>query len=111
MGKLMTSYGMASMEEVNRLDGTVRTPSCTISQPYRPAKLFRVAEDEDGSIDAKPFPQQSKQVNSSKYVNMGRELQKKKNRSSINKIKNKVKTKSAKKRVNPLGNAIIAANW
>jgi nucleolar protein 16 len=38
---------------------------------------------------------------------MGRELQKKKNRSSIPKIKLKPKSK----RVNPLGNAIIAANW
>lgn len=42
---------------------------------------------------------------------MGRELQKKKNRSSIPKIKIKNKSKSVKKRVNPLGNAIIAANW
>lgn len=42
---------------------------------------------------------------------MGRELQKKKNRSSIPKIKIKQKSKSAKKRINPLGNAIIAANW
>ncbi|KFX99385.1 hypothetical protein V490_01822 [Pseudogymnoascus sp. VKM F-3557] len=38
---------------------------------------------------------------------MGRELQKKKNRSSIPKVKHKPKSK----RVNPLGNAIIAANW
>ncbi|KAK2628569.1 hypothetical protein QTJ16_001672 [Diplocarpon rosae] len=38
---------------------------------------------------------------------MGRELQKKKKRSSISKIKMKPKSK----RVNPLGNAIIAANW
>lgn len=38
---------------------------------------------------------------------MGRELQKKKKRSSIPKIKMKPKSK----RVNPLGNAIIAANW
>ncbi|KAL3417540.1 ribosome biogenesis protein Nop16 [Phlyctema vagabunda] len=38
---------------------------------------------------------------------MGRELQKKKNRSSISKIKMKPKSK----RVNPLGNPIIAANW
>ncbi|KFY26439.1 hypothetical protein V493_04080 [Pseudogymnoascus sp. VKM F-4281 (FW-2241)] len=38
---------------------------------------------------------------------MGRELQKKKNRSSISKVKHKPKSK----RVNPLGNAIIAANW
>ncbi|KAL2067938.1 hypothetical protein VTL71DRAFT_16036 [Oculimacula yallundae] len=38
---------------------------------------------------------------------MGRELQKKKKRSSIAKIKMKPKSK----RVNPLGNAIIAANW
>jgi len=39
---------------------------------------------------------------------MGRELQKKKNRSSIPKIKLKPKSK---KRANPLGNPIIAANW
>ncbi|TVY20221.1 Nucleolar protein 16 [Lachnellula arida] len=38
---------------------------------------------------------------------MGRELQKKKKRSSIPKIKLKPKSK----RVNPLGNPIIAANW
>ncbi|KUJ19908.1 60S ribosomal subunit biogenesis protein-like protein Nop16 [Mollisia scopiformis] len=38
---------------------------------------------------------------------MGRELQKKKNRSSISKVKLKPKSK----KVNPLGNAIIAANW
>ncbi|KAI6714266.1 hypothetical protein JHW43_003213 [Diplocarpon mali] len=38
---------------------------------------------------------------------MGRELQKKKKRSSIAKIKMKPKSK----RVNPLGNPIIAANW
>lgn len=38
---------------------------------------------------------------------MGRELQKKKKRSSIPKIKLKPKSK----KVNPLGNAIIAANW
>jgi len=38
---------------------------------------------------------------------MGRELQKKKKRSSIAKIKMKPKSK----RVNPLGNRIIAANW
>ncbi|CAD6440140.1 532a4f0a-1109-4624-a15c-f97d2112c595 [Sclerotinia trifoliorum] len=38
---------------------------------------------------------------------MGRELQKKKNRSGNSKIKLKPKSK----RVNPLGNAIIAANW
>lgn len=38
---------------------------------------------------------------------MGRELQKKKKRSSIPKIKHKPKSK----RINPLGNAIIAANW
>ncbi|TEY45984.1 hypothetical protein BOTCAL_0324g00030 [Botryotinia calthae] len=38
---------------------------------------------------------------------MGRELQKKKNRSGNNKIKHKPKSK----RINPLGNAIIAANW
>ncbi|EHK98347.1 hypothetical protein GLAREA_12888 [Glarea lozoyensis ATCC 20868] len=38
---------------------------------------------------------------------MGRELQKKKRRSSIAKIKMKPKSK----RVNPLGNPIIAANW
>lgn len=39
---------------------------------------------------------------------MGRELQKKKNRSSIPKIKLKPKSK---KHANPLGNPIIAANW
>ncbi|RDW73490.1 hypothetical protein BP6252_07397 [Coleophoma cylindrospora] len=38
---------------------------------------------------------------------MGRELQKKKNRSSIAKVRMKPKSK----RVNPLGNPIIAANW
>ncbi|KAH7393279.1 60S ribosomal subunit biogenesis protein-like protein Nop16 [Cadophora sp. MPI-SDFR-AT-0126] len=38
---------------------------------------------------------------------MGRELQKKKKRSSIPKVRMKPKSK----RVNPLGNAIIAANW
>jgi len=38
---------------------------------------------------------------------MGRELQKKKLRSSIPKIKMKQKSK----KVNPRGNAIIAANW
>ncbi|KAM3067302.1 Nucleolar protein 16 [Clarireedia jacksonii] len=38
---------------------------------------------------------------------MGRELQKKKKRSSIPKVKQKPKSK----RINPLGNAIIAANW
>lgn len=38
---------------------------------------------------------------------MGRELQKKKNRSSIPKVKLKPKSK----RVNPLGNSIIAKNW
>jgi len=38
---------------------------------------------------------------------MGRELQKKKNRSSLNKVKQKPKSK----RVNVLGNPIIAANW
>jgi nucleolar protein 16 len=39
---------------------------------------------------------------------MGRELQKKKNRSSIAKVKSKTKSK---KLVNPRGNAIVAANW
>lgn len=38
---------------------------------------------------------------------MGRELQKKKKRSSIAKVRMKPKSK----KVNPLGNAIIAANW
>jgi nucleolar protein 16 len=38
---------------------------------------------------------------------MGRELQKKKKRSSTNKVRMKPKSK----KVNPLGNAIIAANW
>jgi len=38
---------------------------------------------------------------------MGRELQKKKNRSSINKVKLKPKSK----KVNPLGNPLVAANW
>ncbi|KAH8821814.1 putative nucleolar protein 16 [Xylogone sp. PMI_703] len=38
---------------------------------------------------------------------MGRELQKKKNRSSLAKVRHKPKSK----RVNPLGNPIIAANW
>jgi len=38
---------------------------------------------------------------------MGRELQKKKNRSSNPKVKQKPKSK----RINPLGNPIIAANW
>jgi hypothetical protein len=44
----------------------------------------------------------------SQTVIMGRELQKKKNRSSIPKIKLRPKSK---KRSNPLGNPIIAANW
>ena len=48
-----------------------------------------------------PFPSQ----NDSSI--MGRELQKKKKRSSIPKVR--MKTKS--KKVNPLGNPIIAANW
>lgn len=38
---------------------------------------------------------------------MGRELQKKKNRSSINKVKLKAKSK----KTNLLGNAVVAANW
>jgi nucleolar protein 16 len=38
---------------------------------------------------------------------MGRELQKKKNRSSIAKVKHKPKPK----RINVHGNPIIAANW
>ena len=38
---------------------------------------------------------------------MGRELQKKKKRSSTNKVRMKPKSK----KINPLGNAIIAANW
>ena len=38
---------------------------------------------------------------------MGRELQKKKNRSSIPKVRQKPKSK----RVNPLGNPVIAKNW
>jgi hypothetical protein len=38
---------------------------------------------------------------------MGRELQKKKKRSSIPKVRQKPKSK----KVNPLGNPIIAANW
>jgi hypothetical protein len=42
-----------------------------------------------------------------KAIIMGRELQKKKKRSSIPKVRMKPKSK----RVNPLGNAIIAANW
>jgi hypothetical protein len=42
-----------------------------------------------------------------KVIIMGRELQKKKKRSSIPKVRMKPKSK----RVNPLGNAIIAANW
>jgi hypothetical protein len=39
---------------------------------------------------------------------MGRELQKAKNRSSISKVKQKPKSK---RRLNPKGNAIVAANW
>jgi hypothetical protein len=39
---------------------------------------------------------------------MGRELQKKKNRSSIPKVKQKPKSK---RHLNPKGNPIIAANW
>ena len=39
---------------------------------------------------------------------MGRELQKKKNRSSTAKVRQKPKSKKV---VNPRGNAIIAANW
>ncbi|KAL9108503.1 MAG: hypothetical protein Q9227_006718 [Pyrenula ochraceoflavens] len=44
---------------------------------------------------------------------MGRERQKRKNRSSISKVKPKTpgRTKSGKKKVNILGNAIIAENW
>ncbi|KIV98188.1 hypothetical protein PV10_01866 [Exophiala mesophila] len=43
---------------------------------------------------------------------MGRERQKKKNRSSVSKAKLKTnRTKAGKKKVNFLGNAIIAANW
>jgi hypothetical protein len=42
-----------------------------------------------------------------KPATMGRELQKKKNRSSIAKVRQKPKSK----KVNPLGNPIIAANW
>jgi nucleolar protein 16 len=44
---------------------------------------------------------------------MGRERQKKKNRSSIPKIKPSLRgrTKQGKKKVNFLGNAVIAENW
>jgi len=44
---------------------------------------------------------------------MGRERQKKKNRSSLQKVKPKLqgRTKAGKKKVNFLGNKIIATNW
>ncbi|KAI5288000.1 Nucleolar protein 16 [Ascosphaera aggregata] len=43
---------------------------------------------------------------------MGREIQKKKNRSGITRVKQKTKrTKAGKKKIDVLGNAIIAANW
>jgi len=44
---------------------------------------------------------------------MGRELQKKKNRSSKPKVKPKIlgRTKAGKKKVNFLGNETIAQNW
>ncbi len=38
---------------------------------------------------------------------MGRELQKKKNRSSVNKVRQKPKSKKTQVR----GNAVVAANW
>lgn len=45
-------------------------------------------------------------------VTMGRERQKKKNRSSISKVRpNSNRTKAGKKKVNFLGNATIAQNW
>lgn len=45
-------------------------------------------------------------------VNMGRERQKKKNRSSIPKARLKSnRTKAGKKKVNFLGNETIAKNW
>lgn len=44
---------------------------------------------------------------------MGRERQKKKNRSSLQKVKAKPngRTKAGKKKVNFMGNAIISENW
>ena len=44
---------------------------------------------------------------------MGRERQKKKNRSSVPKVKASAggRTKAGKKKINFLGNAIIAENW
>lgn len=44
---------------------------------------------------------------------MGRERQKKKNRSSIPKVKSKLRgrTKAGKKKVNFLGNELIAQKW
>ena len=44
---------------------------------------------------------------------MGRERQKKKNRSSVHKVKHisKAHTKTGKKKVDFLGNAIVAGNW
>lgn len=41
---------------------------------------------------------------------MGRELQKKKNRSSIPKVKHKRKNQNGKK-LQVKGNALVAANW
>lgn len=46
-------------------------------------------------------------VNSNTSAIMGRELQKKKNRSSTSKVKHKPKSK----KLNVRGNAIVAANW
>ena len=44
---------------------------------------------------------------------MGRERQKKKNKSSVNKakLKSNGRTKTGKRKVNFLGSAIIADNW
>jgi hypothetical protein len=42
---------------------------------------------------------------------MGRERQKRKNRSGLSKVRHKQPTKSGKKKINFLGNALLAANW
>jgi hypothetical protein len=68
--------------------------------PFRFHKFLRVLEA--GCKENRPTTPRRNAAHK-----MGRELQKRKNRSSVPKIKLKPKSK----RVNPLGNAIIAANW
>ena len=64
-----------------------------------------------GSIELIQIPVFKKRVDNSaekkKPKNMGRELQKKKNRSSLHKIKHKPKSK----KLNIRGNPIVARNW